>query len=314
MGNFILTGGTKGLGFATAQLLAEKKDNQLVITGRDSKNGLKKVNKLKLQSGNSNIHFIRLDLGDFESISSFLNRNLRLLWAGIDGLINNAGIQYVSPTKYTKQGYELTFGVNHLGHFFLTDLLIPFMNKDSIIINVASGVHNPNLKTGIPNPVYTTARELASPENNFKTTWRKIGQTRYSTSKLCNILYTYRLARQFASDGIDISVVAFDPGMMPGTGLADDYPFYMRWIWKNIWPIRTLFTNRINTPTQSAKTLVRIAQGSIGITNGTGYFYVGGEEKSSPQSYDESLQEDLWLFSLAEVKKFKFARRKVMIE
>ena len=150
MGNYIITGGTKGLGFATAQLLAKKKDTQLIITGRDPKTGWKKVNKLQVQSGNTNIHFIKSDLGDFESISSFLHRYACLLWVGIDALINNAGIQYVSPTRHTKQGYELTFGVNHLGYFFLTDLLIPFMNKDAVIINVASGVHNPNLKTGKP--------------------------------------------------------------------------------------------------------------------------------------------------------------------
>ncbi len=312
MGNYIITGGTKGLGFATAQLLAKKKGAKLIITGRDSKTGLAKVHQLQVQSGNTNIHFIKLDLGDFESISSFLGQYKRLLWDGIDALINNAGIQYVSPTRYTEQGYELTFGVNHMGHFFLTDLLMPFMNIASTIINVASGVHNPRLKTGIPNPVYTTAKELAFPEFNSKKNWRKVGQTRYSTSKLCNILHTYRLAREFASEGMDTSVVAFDPGMMPGTGLADDYPAYIRWIWKNILPIRTLFTNRINTPRQSAGILVKLIEGSMGITNKTGYFYVGGEEKSSTQSYDENLQEDLWLFSLDEVNKFRFAKHNQM--
>ncbi|UOB17445.1 SDR family NAD(P)-dependent oxidoreductase [Abyssalbus ytuae] len=300
----IITGGSQGLGLQTSKILAADKNVSLIIGSRNLKKTEKIAGQLIKDTGNPKIYGLQLDLADFNSIKEFVHNFLQLNLSPLQVLINNAGIQYVSETKYTEQGYELTFGVNHLGHFFLTQLLTPHINKNGKIFNVASGVHNPELKTGMPNPVYSSARKLAFPGSvDLKENLRKQGQIRYSTSKLCNILFTYKLADKYEQQATHIQVFAFDPGMMPGTGLANDYPVIIRFLWKYIMPVQTLFNNRVNTPEQSGKILADWV-----LNNKTDksslYFYAGGEEPSSKLSYDKDLQENLWDFSMKEVRKW----------
>lgn len=297
----IITGGSKGLGFRTAQYIAQHSWH-VVIANRDAAQGTKAIQALKRLTGNPHLHALPLDLSDFDSIKQFVQDYKALSLPPLRALINNAGIQYVSPTRYTKQGYEMTFGVNHLGHFLLTHLLLPSMPDQSRIINVASGVHKPELKTGVPVPHYTTAYDLAFPQDEPHLNWRHLGQVRYSTSKLCNVLFTYQLSEKLQKQGKNVQVNAFDPGMMPGTGLADDYPWYLQWVWKNIMPVSTLFSNRSNTPKQSGKVLADWAAHPKYADKNGSYFFVGGEEPSSQESYNKALQDDLWEFSLGEIE------------
>ncbi len=301
----IITGGSQGLGFQAAKLLAKDKQTGIVIANRNKENTSKAVEQIKAETANQNVLGFPLDLGDFNSIKQFVvdfqNLNLPPLFA----LVNNAGVQYISKTRFTKQGYEQTFGVNHLGHFLLTHLLLSHLSENGKIINTASGVHKPELKTPIPVPVYKTAEKLAycGADDGQKDAkeLRHQGQVRYSTSKLCNVLFTYKLAKKLSKQQGPIQVLAFDPGMMPGTGLANDYPAFIRFVWKNVLPLQTLFGNRINTPKQSAKVLVDwVLNRKTDKT--TAYFYVGGEEKSSRESYDKELQDDLWSFSEKQIE------------
>ena len=179
---------------------------------------------------------------------------------------------------------------------------------------MASGTHDPTQKTGIPAPEYTTARELAfkgkeneneSGEKNEKEKQEdamRAGQCRYSTSKLCNILCTYEMVRKLKDtpygeevrEGVpNVSIAAFDPGLMPGTGLARDYGTLMQVGWKYLLPVLTLFISNSHTPAASGSSLARlVAEESLSIHNK--YFEGRKIIRSSEESYDEEKAKDLW--------------------
>jgi NAD(P)-dependent dehydrogenase (short-subunit alcohol dehydrogenase family) len=295
MKTIIITGANKGLGFYTALQVAKNQDYRIIIASRDAEKARQAMRKITSKTGNKNIQFISLDLSDLNSVKSFVDeidsRDLK-----IDGLINNAGVQYISPTKLTKQGYELTFGVNHLGHFLLTNLLIPQLNPFCRIVNVASFVHHPNAKTRMSPPNYIKARDLAFVNDKAVTDFIRKGTERYSTSKLCNVLFTYKLADVLKYKSI--SVNAFDPGMMPGTGLADDYNAIQKFVWKYIFPVFTLFRKGVNSPATSGSDLANLIL-SDDFKNVTGKYFVRNViDDSSPESKDKDKQDDLWNTSL----------------
>lgn len=294
----IITGGSKGLGLQTARFLASDKNWHIIIASRKREQAEQALRFIQKKSRHASLQFLPLDLGDFDSIQSFVQEIKASDLPPIKALINNAGVQFANPTKYTQQGFEATFGINHLGHFFLVQEILPLLSSTARIINVASGVHNPENTTGVPEPVYTSAKELAFPTDPESPNWINLGLTRYSTSKLCNVLYTYELARKLQAEKSQISVVAFDPGFMPGTGLADDYAWYLKPIWNYVLPVLTIFGSRSNTPKQSGKFLAGLAADSAYEGKTAAYFYVGGEEASSKDSYDRELQKDLWETSM----------------
>lgn len=135
--------------------------------------------------------------------------------------MNNAGLQNVSAIAYTKDGIEETFGVNHIGPWYLTLLLLPYVTGDAHITFTASGTHDPKQKTGMPAPLYKAAELLAHPD---KTVDKELtaGQRRYTASKLCNVMTFYELQNRLADTNIHVN--GFDPGFVSGTGLARNYP------------------------------------------------------------------------------------------
>jgi len=142
-----------------------------------------------------------LDLESLQSVREF-KEHFGKTNTKISTLINNAGLQNVDKTKYTKEGFEQTFGVNHLAPFYLTLLLIPYLAEDASITFTASGTHDPYQKSGMPAPEFKDAKLLAYPlETDEKQI--KVGQRRYATSKLCNIMTTYELQRRLANTKLE---------------------------------------------------------------------------------------------------------------
>src|SRR5262249_3303476 len=134
----------------------------------------------------------------------------------LHAVVCNAGLQVVSGIERTADGVETTFGVNHLGHFALVQGLLDVLARPARIVVVSSGTHDPTKPRGMPPPRYPSAAALAHPAESADVD----GRRRYTTSKLCNVLYAYELDRRL---GDDVTVNAFDPGLMPGSGLARDY-------------------------------------------------------------------------------------------
>ncbi len=206
----------------------------------------------------------------------------------------------VDKTHYTKDGFEYTFGVNHLGHFLLANMLLDKITSPGRMVFVSSGTHDPAKKTIVAAPEYENARSLAYPkEMGQNENMLKIGQCRYSTSKLCNVYCTYELAERIKQQtNKDITVNAFDPGQMPGTGFSRTFPPVMRFFTKYINYISILFRPNVNTPNRSGKALAWLVLDPE-LNGTTGKYFEGTREiRSSELSYNVENRKDLWRTSV----------------
>lgn len=246
-----------------------------------------------------------LDLASLASVRRFADAIARRLSEGDlpspQGLVCNAGVQ--GKKTFTRDGFETTFGVNHLGHFLLVNLLVPLLVAPARIAVVASGVHDPAQRTGMPAPAWNQAAALArgdlGPEAAADSD-AVDSRRRYSTSKLANVYFAYSLARHLPQG---ITVNAFDPGLMPGTGLAREYPALLRWLWLHVLPhivplLRLLISPNVHTVEESAAALTRLIVDPA-LASTTGKYFEGMREiRSSDASYDGVRAAELWHGSL----------------
>lgn len=295
MKTVIITGGNRGLGYECARGIAREKDWQIVIACREPREAQEAVTRLREQSGNPNIEAWQLDLGALASVNAFAARAQASSLPPLGALICNAGLQIISGTRRTQEGFEMTFGVNHLGHYLLVNRLLKSLVPPARIVFVSSGTHDPAMKTGMPAPEYHDARSAAFPQEQVGDDPALVGRKRYTTSKLANVFTTYELARRLEAQGVTgITVNAFDPGMMPGTGLARDYNPLMRLGWKYVLPILTLFSRDVRRVEDSGAALARlILTPELATTTGK-YFSGKNMIPSSAESYDLAKAKELW--------------------
>lgn len=305
----IVTGGNSGLGYACASaLLTASPPWHVVLACRDPYRARTAVEALRKSAApGARLEAMDLDLASLASIRAFgakLDRTLKA--AGLPplhGLVCNAAVQ--GAKTFTVDGFETTFGVGHLGHYLLVNLLLPLMEKPGRIAVVASGVHDPAelakvpASAGVPVPAWNTPTALAKGELGPEAADDDAGADRgrrYSTTKLANVYFTYGLAPRLPAG---ITVNAFDPGLMPGTGLARDYPAIARFAWHVILPrviplLRLILLKNIHTPEESGAALARlITDPALTSTNGK-YFEGMREIPSSVESYDEGRAQELW--------------------
>ena len=296
MKSIIITGATSGIGFECAFQMAKIAPNeQIILACRNIQAGNKIIQKIKDKTNHQHLLCLPLDLGSLQSIREFKEKFSKLSNPVVTSLINNAGLQNIGKTAYTEDGFETTFGTNHLGGFFLTLLLLPFLEQNGSITFTASDTHDPATKTGIEPPAYTSGKDLAFPKDTNEKE-NTVGQRRYSTSKLCNVLSGYLLQEKLAETNIRVN--AFDPGMVPGTGLARTYPPLLRFVWNNVMPVLTYFKPNTNCAKKSGKRLTNLAFGNE-LKQLSGIYYSDGKvTKSSIDSYNKLYQADLWKSSI----------------
>lgn len=191
----IVTGANSGLGYFTAKGLAEK-GCEVIMACRNTDKGEAAMAALLEKEPAAKLKVMELDLSDLASVRTFAEA-FRSTYKKLDLLINNAGLMAI-PLRRTVQGFEMQFGVNHLGHFALTALLFDLLKatERSRIVNVSSSAH----KMG----------EIRFDDINWEkgySKWRA-----YGMSKLANLHFTHELADKVAARGIDIRVVAAHPG------------------------------------------------------------------------------------------------------
>jgi NAD(P)-dependent dehydrogenase (short-subunit alcohol dehydrogenase family) len=299
----IITGGNSGLGYECAKTILQSRDWMVLIASRSLDNCQRAVASLREaipSSSNSTVDFLLLDLSSFESIKKFVSdfKSRKEELPQLHALICNAGLQF-QQRSVSKEGYEATFAVNHLGHFLLVNLMLKEFTEGRIIF-VASEVHDPAKKTGMPDPVYQSAIQVARDEpgqGEDITVW---GRKAYSTSKLCNVFCTYELARRLRSSRPDlkITVNAMDPGLMPGTGLAREYNCLLKFGWNCLLPLLIPFMRNVNTTAQSGAQLAKLAIDPA-FEGVTGKYFEGSREiRSSDESYDQEKAADLWRSSV----------------
>ncbi|XP_038141902.1 dehydrogenase/reductase SDR family member 13-like isoform X2 [Cyprinodon tularosa] len=196
----IVTGSNTGIGKSTALEIA-KRGARVILACRNKEKGETAAFDIRAESGNNQVLLMELDLSSLKSVrrfaETFLNTEPRL-----DILINNAGV--IGP-GYTEDGFDLAFGVNHLGHFLLTNLLLERLRQcyPSRVITVSAHLHRFG---NIDFHLLASQKEVVSNQS----TWHNFQA--YCNSKLCNVLFTRQLANQL--EGTDVTCYALHPGVI----------------------------------------------------------------------------------------------------
>jgi NAD(P)-dependent dehydrogenase (short-subunit alcohol dehydrogenase family) len=227
-----------------------------------------------------------MDLASLASVRAFVDDVRASALPPLHAIVCNAGVQVVSGTEHTQDGVEMTFGVNHLGHFALVQGLLDTLTHPARILVVSSGTHDPSKRTGMPDPRYTSAADLAHPGESAE----ENGRRRYTTSKLCNVLFSYELDRRIG-DGVTVN--AFDPGLMPGSGLARDYSPLGRLAWRYLFPALRVLPNVNSTRTSGRHLAALVSDTRFDGVSGQ-YFEGQRPIKTSAESYDLDKARDLW--------------------
>jgi light-dependent protochlorophyllide reductase len=283
----IITGASAGLGLECARaLLTSDPSWHVVLAVRDVARGVQAVERIGYP-GRCTV--LEMDLASLRSVHTFAEDFSRRALPPLHAIVCNAGVQVVSGTERTVDGVEMTFGVNHLGHFALVKGLLDDLAHPARIVVVSSGTHDPAKFTGMPTPSYTTAEQLAHPDESGSAD----GRRRYTTSKLCNMLYTYELDRRLGEGSGGVTVNAFDPGLMPGSGLARDYSAIGRWVWRYAFPLLRVLPNVNSSRTSGARLAALVSD--PGFDDVTGAYFEGKRRiRSSVDSYGPEKALDLW--------------------
>ncbi|MRH44460.1 SDR family NAD(P)-dependent oxidoreductase [Aquibacillus halophilus] len=267
----VVTGANSGMGKATSIAIA-KTGATVVMVCRHRERGEEARKEVQEMSGNSAVVLMQCDLGSKDSIRSFCT-TFKDSYQRLDVLVNNAGV--ILPGRHeTSDGFELQFGVNHLGHFLLTKLLLEqiIASAPARIINVSSGAHK----------IGKIHFENINLTKNYRL-WRAYGQ-----SKLANILFTYELADRLKEKGVTVNclnpgAVATNMGINRNTGFGTF--------------ITRILKPYFQTAEQGAETAIYLATADevAGVTGH--YFYRKKQIKSSKKSYDKNLAKRLWSLS-----------------
>jgi retinol dehydrogenase-14 len=266
----LITGATSGIGKATAMGLANM-GASVVMVGRDRGKGEALMAEIKEKSANASVDLMLADVSSQEQIRR-LAYEFKEAYPRLDVLINNAGV-FSSKRITSADGIEMTFAVNHLAYFLLTNLLLDVLKASapSRIVNVSSGDHSNA----------TIDFDDLQGENGYK------GAKAYSQSKLATVLFTYELARRLEGTGVTANCL-HPGGRIPvrtnfGSGVSGVFGFTVR-----------ALTPLMKSPEKGAETSIYLAS-SPEVEGLSGRYFVKKDEaRSSDVSYDKRLARRLW--------------------
>lgn len=256
MATILITGASSGIGAATALTLG-RDGHHIIAAGRSEERTRPVVEEINASGGDA--EFLHLDLA---SLTSAGEAAQRFVESGVtlDVLINNAGVGGVKGL--TEDGFELNFGVNHLGHFMFTHQLFPAFRPGTRVVQVASAAHSS--APGID------FERLRRPTRSF------FGLKEYAVSKLCNVLF----ARELARGRPDLRTYSLHPGMVD----TNIFPRGTKWFLRS----------RLLTPERGADTVIWCATGSE-VADQTGLYYTNRQVRAPSQvAQDDDLAKRLW--------------------
>ena len=269
----LITGANSGIGKETAVALV-RAGATVVITSRDSQKGEQAAADIRQRSG-ADVTLMPLNLASFTSIRALADGFLQR-YEKLHLLINNAGL-VLSERSETEQGFETTFGVNHLGHFLLTQLLLDRIkgSAPARIVNVSSGAHR-RVGSGLDFDDLQSAKGYSA----FRV---------YGRSKLANIYFTRELARRLQGTGVTVN--ALHPGVV-ATGFARDGDAKPPFSW-----LITLARPFFRSPEKGAQTSIFVASAPEldGVTGK--YFADSKETEPTSIAQDDEAARRLWTAS-----------------
>lgn len=203
----LITGANSGLGLGSAKELA-RKGAKVIMTARSQTKGLQALNDIKKEYPKSDLILMELDLADISSIRKFVSE-FKSKFNKLDVLMNNAGVMMPPKREETKQGFELQFGTNHLGHFLLTNELLPILEQ------------TPNSRVVITASAAADLKEADIYYNDLQ--WKKSYNlsASYAQSKLANMMFGLELQKRLEAKGSKTIVVLSHPGYTK-TNLQDE--------------------------------------------------------------------------------------------
>jgi NAD(P)-dependent dehydrogenase (short-subunit alcohol dehydrogenase family) len=275
----IVTGANSGLGYDTAAVLADK-GARVVLAVRNVEKGTQAADRIKKASPTATVELQELDLTSLDNVRKAADE-LRAAYPRIDLLVNNAGVMYVPSRETTKDGFEMQFGTNHLGHFALTGLLLDNILpvEGSRVVTVSSVGHRILARIHFDDP-------------QFEGKYNRVEA--YGQSKLANLLFTYDLQRRLTAKGAPTVALAAHPGFSD-TELMRHLPgFIPDFVWKPF----TQPADKGALPTLRAATDPGAQGGQYYGPDGIGE--TRGNPKvvaSSSQSHNEDIQRRLWTLS-----------------
>ncbi len=275
---FIVTGANTGIGFEASRVLAAR-GARVLLACRDKAKAETAMGQIRHKSPKADLAFLRLDQADLASVRTAAEQAAKE--PRIDALINNAGVMY-PPLMRTSQGFELQFGVNHLGCFALTALLLPKLaeTKSSRVVVTSSSRHQ--------------KANIDWDDLNADKGYDKF--QRYAASKLGNALFFFELDRRLRASGSPITAVGCHPG-----AAATDLGRYMGAV-QILLPLARVF---LNSAAKGAWPALQAATGRVtpgeyyGPTGFAKLRGVSGVAARAAQAQDPALSQRLWDVSVA---------------
>jgi NAD(P)-dependent dehydrogenase (short-subunit alcohol dehydrogenase family) len=265
---FLVTGANAGIGYATAQDLAVR-GGRVFLACRSPQKGEAAAAAIAAAAGNrEQIRPLRLDLSDLASVRRCADEFLAL-GEPLHVLINNAGVG--GARGRTVNGFEIHFGINHLGHFALTQALLPLLRESAParIVTVASDAH-----------YQAKGINFDGLRDRKKTI---TGLPEYAVSKLCNVLFAAELGRRLAGTGV--TAYALHPGVVASE------------IWRRVpWPARQIVTRRMLTIEEGARTSLYCATAPE-VAQESGKYYDQCRETEPSKLVTPELAARLWEYS-----------------
>jgi NAD(P)-dependent dehydrogenase (short-subunit alcohol dehydrogenase family) len=272
----LITGATDGLGKETARALA-RMGATVIAHGRNPAKAAKTVREIQRETGNANVATLLADLSSLQQTRD-LAAQFKATHDRLDVLVNNAGAAFLRRRE-TVDGYEMTFALNHLSMFLLTNLLLDVIRASAParIVNMASSAHYRG---------HIDFDDLQRARKKYRFF------DAYGDSKLANVLFTYELARRL--DGTGVTANALHPGFVSTN------------IGMNNIPLLGGLVRRVIMPLVTEKNAADGARTGIYLTSApevegvTGKFFIDEQEtRSSDESYNEDVQRRLWAVSEA---------------
>ena len=260
----VVTGANAGIGKATALALA-RRGGTVLLAARSASKTAPVVDEIVRTTGNTAVEHLPLDLADLESVRAAAAL-IEARGEPLDVLVNNAGV--AGQRGETAQGFELAFGINHLGHFLLTTLLLDLLCRSAParVVNVSSDSHYS------PKRIDFDALRQSTPSFT--------GMPEYGVSKLCNVLFTQELARRVPAD--EVAAYALHPGVIASE------------IWRRVpWPVRPVMKRFMKSPEEGAETTIYCATAPE-LAGVSGRFYAECREKDPSPAATPELGAELW--------------------